>query len=64
LEVELDNIILVLFRFFEFLHSQGQSETQAHRPGMTVLSPGMDMSMTGRFAPEAAGQNGRFCSRR
>ena len=29
LEVELKNIILVVFRFFEFLHSQGQTETSA-----------------------------------
>jgi hypothetical protein len=26
LEVELKNIILIAFRFFEFLHSQGQTE--------------------------------------
>jgi hypothetical protein len=29
LEVELKNIILVAFRFFEFLHSQGQKARQA-----------------------------------
>jgi hypothetical protein len=29
----------------------GQTETRAHRRGMSVLPPGADMSMTGRFAP-------------
>ena len=30
----------------------GQTETRAHRRGMSVLPPGADMSMTGRFAPK------------
>jgi hypothetical protein len=32
----------------------GQTETRAHRRGMSVLPPGADIFMTGRFAPEAA----------
>lgn len=36
LEVELKNIILVAFRFFEFLHSQGQSETSALDLGLAA----------------------------
>ena len=31
-----------------------QTETRAHQHGMSVLPPGADMSMTGRFAPGAA----------
>jgi hypothetical protein len=31
----------------------GQTETPAHRRGMSVLPPGADLSMTGHFAPEA-----------
>jgi hypothetical protein len=31
----------------------GQTETRAHRRGMSVLPPGADMSLTGRFAPKA-----------
>jgi hypothetical protein len=34
----------------------GQTETRAHRRGMSVLPPGADTSMTGRFAPEAVGR--------
>jgi hypothetical protein len=35
LEVELKNIILVAFRFFEFLHSQGQKRISRPRYGMS-----------------------------
>ena len=31
----------------------GQIETRAHRRGMSVLPPGADIPVTGRFAPEA-----------
>ena len=55
-ESELKNIILAAFRFFAFLHSQGQTETRALRRGMSVLPPGAEMCMTGRFAPKAADQ--------
>ena len=37
LEVELKNIILVAFRFFEFLHSQGQNRKRPHLNGKSVL---------------------------
>jgi hypothetical protein len=36
------------------MYVQGQTETRAHRRGMSILSPGADMSMIGRFAPAAA----------
>ena len=32
------------------MYVQGQTETRAHRRGMSVLSPGVDMSITGGFA--------------
>jgi hypothetical protein len=35
------------------MSEMGQTETRAHRRGMSVLPPGADMSMTGRFAPGA-----------
>jgi hypothetical protein len=37
LEVELKNIILVAFRFFEFLHSQGQKRKSRPCGGMSAL---------------------------
>jgi hypothetical protein len=36
----------------------GQTETRAHRRGMSVQPPGADMSMTGLFAPIADDQAG------
>jgi hypothetical protein len=36
----------------DFFDSIGQTETGAHRRDMSVLPPGADMFMTGRFAPE------------
>jgi hypothetical protein len=36
LEVELENIILVAFRFFKFLHSQGQKQASREGP---LLAP-------------------------
>ena len=38
----------------------GQTETRALPRGMSVLPPGAEMCMTGRFAPEAVA--GRVCS--
>jgi hypothetical protein len=43
LEVELKNIILVAFRFFEFLHSQGQTETLGRVRDWSVHPPTADM---------------------
>jgi hypothetical protein len=37
LEVELENIILVAFRFFKFLHSQGQKRKSQPCGGMSAL---------------------------
>jgi hypothetical protein len=37
LEVELKNIILVAFRFFEFLHSQGQTQKSGRAIGKSAL---------------------------
>jgi adenylate cyclase len=37
LEVELKNIILVAFRFFEFSHSQGQNRKSRPCGGMSAL---------------------------
>jgi hypothetical protein len=54
LEVELENIILVTFRFFEFLHSQGQKQTST------------DILTMSASPPEAVGQRsdiGPFFSR-
>ena len=56
LEVELKNIILVAFRFFEFLHSQGQTRTSslgAARP----LPPSADIGPGG----QSVGQAAQFC---
>jgi hypothetical protein len=56
LEVELKNIILVAFRFFEFLHSQGQTRTssmEAARP----LPPSADIGPGG----QSVGQAAQFC---
>ena len=39
LEIELKNIILRRVSIFEFLHSQGQTETSIRRRGMSVLPP-------------------------
>jgi hypothetical protein len=43
LEVELKNIILVAFRFFEFLHSQGQKRKWPRLNGMSVLPSRADI---------------------
>ena len=45
LEVELKNIILVAFRFFEFLHSQGQSEKSGRAQLRSALPPTPDMAL-------------------
>jgi len=45
LEVELKNIILVAFRFFEFLHSQGQSEKSGRSTGKSALPQTPDMAL-------------------
>jgi hypothetical protein len=42
LEVELKNIILVAFRFFEFLHSQGQTQKSAGPAEKSALSSTAD----------------------
>ena len=44
LEVELKNIILVAFRYFEFLHNQGQSRRFGWGPVTSDLHPTPDMS--------------------
>jgi hypothetical protein len=46
LEVELKNIILVAFRYFEFLHSQGQSRKSRHVRAMSVSLSGADFVQT------------------
>src|SRR5258708_3821371 len=43
LEVELKNIIFIAFRFFEFLHSQGQNRKSRPTCRMSVLPPGADL---------------------
>jgi hypothetical protein len=39
LEVELKHIILIAFRFFEFLHSQGQKRKSRPCGGMSASPP-------------------------
>jgi hypothetical protein len=39
LEVELKNIILVAFRFFEFLHSQGHQRTLGRSTETSAFAP-------------------------
>ena len=57
LEVELKNIILVAFRFFEFLHSQGQTEKSGWSPPTSVVALKADIQRAVRqvrFVPIAA----------
>jgi hypothetical protein len=48
LEVELKNIILVAFRFFEFLHSQGQKRRFGGRSATFGSPRSTDISRPGR----------------
>jgi hypothetical protein len=45
LEVELKNIILIAFRFFEFLHSQGHLRQFHHARVTSDLPPTPDVSL-------------------
>jgi len=49
LEVELKNIILVAFRYFEFLHSQGQKRRSDRGPATSGLPQSTDIVIPSRL---------------
>jgi hypothetical protein len=55
-ENELKNVILAVFRFFAFLHSQGQTRKSSWPAPTSALPPKADSSRTSgrvRFVPKA-----------